>query len=39
MTMDGGGRVQDLMYDGKLWFTPDGGMYMYYTPLFWKHKA
>lgn len=22
--------------DGRLWFTPDGGMYVYYTPTHWS---
>jgi len=35
-TMDSGGRVQDLLYDGPLWFFPDGSMHVYYTPTFWK---
>lgn len=22
--------------NGRLWFTPDGGMYVYYTPTHWR---
>ena len=25
-----------LKRKGKLWFLPDGSMYMYYTPTHWK---
>ncbi len=24
---------------GRLWFTPDGGMYVYYTPTHWRAVA
>lgn len=24
-----------LKKQGRLWFTPDGGMYVYYTPTHW----
>jgi hypothetical protein len=27
---------QELKYDGKLWWLPDGSMYVYYTPTHWK---
>jgi len=27
---------QELKFDGKLWWTPDGSMYVYYTPTHWK---
>lgn len=26
-----------LKFDGRLWWTPDGGMYVYYTPTHWKY--
>jgi hypothetical protein len=26
---------QELKWDGKLWWTPDGAMYVYYTPTHW----
>jgi hypothetical protein len=29
-------KVGDLT--GKLWFTPDGAMYVYYTPTHWRYK-
>lgn len=35
-TMDSGGKVQDLVLKGKLWWFPDGSMYVYYVPKFWK---
>lgn len=25
-----------LKRDGRLWFFPDGSMYVYYTPTHWK---
>lgn len=27
---------QPLKFDGKLWWLPDGKMYVYYTPTHWK---
>lgn len=27
---------QPLKLSGNLWFTPDGKMYVYYTPTHWK---
>jgi hypothetical protein len=35
---DGNGirNEQTLKRGGNLWFTPDGGMYVYYTPTQWK---
>jgi hypothetical protein len=35
-TMDSTGREQDLKLSGRLWFFPDGGMYVYYVPTFWR---
>jgi len=35
-TMSPGGLEQRLKRQGSLWFTPDGSMYVYYTPEFWK---
>ena len=26
-----------LMRKGRLWWTPDGAMYVYYEPTHWKH--
>ncbi len=34
---DGNGvrNEQELKFDGKLWWVPDGKMYVYYTPTHW----
>ena len=34
---DAGGvrSVQNLVRRGRLWWTPDGRMYVYYTPTHW----
>lgn len=34
---DGNGvrNVQPLKRQGRLWFFPDGSMYVYYTPTHW----
>lgn len=34
---DGNGsrNDQELKWDGKLWWVPDGKMYVYYTPTHW----
>lgn len=37
-TMDSGGHVQDLRRKGNLFWFPDGSMYVYYVPKFWKPK-
>lgn len=29
-------NVQNLTRHGRLWFFPDGKMYVYYTPTHWK---
>jgi len=29
-------NVQPLKKMGRLWFLPDGSMYVYYTPTHWK---
>jgi hypothetical protein len=36
---DGGGvrNVQPLKRNGRLWFFPDGTMYVYYVPTHWRH--
>lgn len=26
---------QELKWDGKLWWLPNGSMYVYYTPTHW----
>ena len=36
MTLSEGGIEQSLMLQGKLWFHPDGSMYVYYTPVYWR---
>lgn len=28
----------DLKRSGRLWFFPDGSMYVYYTPTHWQEK-
>lgn len=30
---------QQLQRRGNLWWTPDGGMYVYYTPTHWRPRA
>ena len=30
---------QPLKRQGRLWFYPDGSMYVYYTPTHWKREA
>jgi len=32
------GMIQDLKLVGKLWYFPDGSMYVYYTPTHWREK-
>lgn len=27
---------QELKWDGKFWWLPDGSMYVYYTPTHWR---
>ncbi len=36
---DGNGirDVQELKFNGRLWFIPDGSMYVYYTPTHWSY--
>jgi hypothetical protein len=29
-------NVGRLKKSGRLWFTPDGAMYVYYTPTHWR---
>jgi NAD(P)H-dependent flavin oxidoreductase YrpB (nitropropane dioxygenase family) len=36
--MDSGGHVQPLKRAGRLWWFPDGSMYVYFVPQFWKHR-
>lgn len=33
---DGERNVQRLMRRGRLWWFPDGSMYVYYVPTHWK---
>ena len=33
---DGERNVQKLKRQGNLWWTPDGAMYVYYTPTHWR---
>ena len=30
-------NVDTLLWDGKMWWTPDGNMYIYYTPTHWQY--
>lgn len=32
-------NVQPLKRHGRLWWTPDGAMYVYYTPTHWARDA
>lgn len=29
---------QQLKREGRLWFVPDGSMYVYYTPTHWRAR-
>lgn len=29
-------NVQKLKRSGRLWWSPDGSMYVYYTPTHWR---
>lgn len=33
---DGCRNEQTLKRQGRLWWTADGGMYVYYTPTHWR---
>lgn len=33
---DGCRNEQPLKRQGRLWFFPDGSMYVYYTPTHWR---
>jgi len=35
-TISEGGQQVKLKRQGRLWFYPDGSMYVYYTPSMWK---
>lgn len=35
-TMDSAGKVNTLLFAGRLWWFPDRSMYVYYVPKFWK---
>lgn len=35
-TMSEGGLVQMLKRLGRLWWTPNDSMYVYYTPVAWR---
>ena len=32
-------NIQTLVKRGRLWFVPDGSMFVYYTPTHWKYDA
>jgi len=38
LTMNSHGDVTELKRIGRLWFVPDGRMYVYYEPTFWRFK-
>ena len=38
-TISPGGIRQPLRRQGRLWFVPDGSIYVYYTPMFWRRRA
>lgn len=38
-TLSDGGLQQTLKRSGNLWFFPDGSMYVYYTPKYWRPLA
>lgn len=29
--------ISKLKYDGRMWWTPDGAMYVYWNPTLWRH--
>lgn len=31
-------NVQPMRRDGRLWWTADGSMYVYYTPTHWRER-
>lgn len=33
----GAGNLATLKRVGRLWFSPDDSMYVYYTPTHWRH--
>jgi hypothetical protein len=33
---DGCRNVTRLMLIGRMWYVPDGSMYVYYTPTHWR---
>ena len=35
-TLSANGLQQTLKRQGRFWFTPDGKMYVYYTPEYWR---
>ncbi len=36
-TISENGNPGRLKRQGNLWFYPDGSMYVYYTPKFWRY--
>ncbi len=37
-TITASGMQSDLKRSGRLWFLPDGSMYVYYQPAMWRAK-
>jgi len=38
-TMNSHGQVTQLKRSDRLWFVPDGSMYVYYEPTFWQERT
>lgn len=37
--MKSDGEITQLKRRGRLWFVPDGIMYVYYEPTFWRERV
>jgi hypothetical protein len=35
---NGVSNEQELKLQGRLWFVPDGSIYVYYTPTHWRYR-
>lgn len=35
-TCDSGGNIRKLLYQKRMWWLPDGSMYVYYSPTKWR---
>lgn len=36
-TIDNGGCMRRLIFERNLWWFEDRSMYVYFTPVFWRH--